>query len=134
MISLAGIASRNAILLIDQHIATPPMVFLPFLGRPAAFVPTVGSLAVRMGAAVIPFKTTPLAEGRYRVEYFPRLRETSEGSFDERVLEMTGEVVRLFEDWIREEPENWLWLHDRWKPIAWARSQLPESQTGWVRR
>ena len=123
-----------AALLIDQHIATPPMVFLPFLGRPAAFVPTVGSLAVRMGAAVIPFKTTPLAEGRYRVEYFPRLRETSEGSFDERVLEMTGEVVRLFEDWIREEPENWLWLHDRWKPIAWARSQLPESQTGWVRR
>ncbi len=114
--SLAGLRSgRSLAILIDQNVNAPPRLFLPFLGRPASVTPTLGHLAVRVGPPVVPLVTYAEPRGRYRIVYGPELTVPQEGSMEERVDAVTREALALIEGWIRARPEQWLWLHDRWK-------------------
>lgn len=106
---------RAVAILIDQNVRTPPRLFLPFLGRTASVTPTLARLAVRLGAAAVPVRSTPRADGGYRIVYLPPLKPLPTGDEDERVRELTARASALIEQWIRERPELWLWLHDRWK-------------------
>lgn len=103
--------------MIDQD-AREAGVFVPFFGRPASTIPTVGLMHVRTGAAVVATFSYPEPDGTWRIEYerlhFPDLT----GDRPKDVLRITAETTALLERKIRERPELWMWMHRRWKTPA----------------
>lgn len=120
---------RCVALLIDQHASRPPRVMLDFLGRPAGVTSTLAWLSTRFEAPVVPVVSSPRADGGYRIVYHPPLEPPAAGPADERVFDLTRRAVRVMEDWIRQQPETWLWLHDRWKNLPAAE---PSPMTGLI--
>ncbi len=106
---------RSLAFVIDQNMIAPPRIFVPFFGREASTSTTLGHLALRLGAAVVPAYTEPAADGTYTLRYLPELPPPPEGDLDQRIRELTLRATRLLEQWIRERPDTWLWLHNRWK-------------------
>ncbi len=100
--------------MIDQD-ARGSGIFVPFFGRPASAIPTVGTMHLRTGAAVVFTCSYPEAGGGWRIVYerlkFPGLT----GERERDVLRITRETTALLEARIRERPELWLWMHRRWK-------------------
>jgi Kdo2-lipid IVA lauroyltransferase/acyltransferase len=100
--------------MIDQD-ARRAGIFVPFFGRPASTIPTVGMLHLRTGAAVVATFSYPEADGGWRIVYerlrFPGLS----GDRDRDVRRITEETTALLEARIRERPELWMWMHRRWK-------------------
>ncbi len=107
-------SGRGLAILVDQNQRVEPRVFVEFLGRPAATSPVLGELAVRLDVPVVPVTGRPLPGGRYRVVYEPPLVPPP-GDPREASRALTVMATRRIEAWIREAPELWLWLHDRWK-------------------
>ena len=102
--------------MIDQD-ARGSGIFVPFFGRPSSTIPTVGTMHLRTGAAVVATFSYPEADGGWRITYermtFPGLT----GNREQDVFRITSETTALLEKRIRERPELWLWMHRRWKTL-----------------
>ena len=97
-------------ILVDQNASADNGAFVPFFGKDACANLTFAKLAARSGAAVIPgFALWNGAEGRYVLKFRPEVPMTGEP------VEDTRRIQRAIEDAIREAPEQWLWIHRRWK-------------------
>ena len=113
--TLRALASgKSVVVMIDQD-ARGSGIFVPFFGRLASTIPTVGTLHLRTGAAVVAAFSYPEPDDAWRIAYqrltFPGL----EGDRDRDVYRITRETTALLEARIRERPELWLWMHRRWK-------------------
>lgn len=101
-------------IMIDQD-ARGSGIFVPFFGRPSSTIPTVGTLHIRTGAAVVAAFSYPELHGAWRIAYsrltFPGLT----GDLTQDTRRITVETTALLEARIREHPELWLWMHRRWK-------------------
>jgi KDO2-lipid IV(A) lauroyltransferase len=102
-------------LLVDQH-AKDEGLWAPFLGRPASTTPAPALLALRTGAPIVTGYARRLP-GLYRFEVFCDeplyVRPTGDRSAD--VRNATVEVNRRLESYVREVPDQWLWMHRRWR-------------------
>jgi KDO2-lipid IV(A) lauroyltransferase len=97
-------------ILIDQNASLDEGVFVDFFGLPACAGVAFARIANHSGAAVIPgFALWSEAERRYILKFYPIL----EMSGDERVD--TARIHKHLEGVIREYPDQWLWIHRRWK-------------------
>lgn len=99
--------------LCDQHFTGG--VEVPFFGRPAATSPAAVKLARHVGGVVLPVHAERLRGARFRVVVDPPLAipETDDPEADAWMA--TAALTRRVEDWVRAHPEQWLWLHRRWK-------------------
>jgi KDO2-lipid IV(A) lauroyltransferase len=60
--------------------------------------------------------THPAAsDGRYRLVYTPPIEWTPSGDREADIRHLTQKLTHLIESWVREAPEQWLWIHRRWK-------------------
>lgn len=101
--------------LVDHNSSPAEAEFLPFLGETAAVNMGPALLAVRAKALV-----WPVVLVREENEYVFHLKEpldtaTLEGSREEQVRAAAQFYTMAIEDFIRERPEQWFWMHDRWK-------------------
>ena len=87
---------------------------VPFFGRPAMTATALALLALRFDCAVLPARVERLRGARFRVTVFPPLPLPRTGDPKGDVAALTGSVTAILEGWIRERPEEWLWLHRRW--------------------
>ena len=111
--SLAG--NQVAALLIDQDIRGIPGVFVPFFGRPA-WTPSGGAmLAIRRGCPVVPGFIHRRADGTHKAEIHPPLPIPVGGTLEDRVEELTAAATAVIERQIRAHPEQWVWMHRRWR-------------------
>jgi KDO2-lipid IV(A) lauroyltransferase len=90
-------------------------ILVPFFGRPALTSSAPALLALRTGAAMLPAFSVPRAEGGYRLVYEPEIRVERSGNIEADALRLTAAYTRSVERWVREYPELWLWMHNRWK-------------------
>ena len=99
-------------LLVDQKFNEG--IAVPFFGRDAMTAPAPAELALRFQVPLVPVRVERLDGARFRVTVYPpmTLRDTGDRAAD--VLDAMTRINALFEDWIRERPEQWLWLHRRW--------------------
>ncbi|CAK0744280.1 Lipid A biosynthesis lauroyltransferase [Gammaproteobacteria bacterium] len=95
---------------MDQDQGGAHAVFAPFFGVPAATITTTSRLARITGAAVVPYCPVRLPDGRYRIHIFPALAD-----FPGDPAEDAARLNALLEGWIREAPEQYLWVHRRFK-------------------
>lgn len=96
----------------DQDHGRHNAVFVPFFGVPAATVSALPRLAKLTNAQVIPVTTTQLPGGRgYRVRFYPPWDNYPSGDLEADVARMNS----FIEERVRETPEQYLWLHRRFK-------------------
>ncbi len=85
--------------------------WVSFLGRETAFLPGVDVLARKFNYPVLHFKIERIQRGYYQLRYyelFPTPAQASE-------KDITVAYANIIEAEIRDQPENWLWTHKRWK-------------------
>lgn len=107
--------NRGLALLVDQNVQEGDGVFVDFFGRPAATTTVAAALALKTGAALLACRTVLQPNGRYRLIYDPQLAVESGGDRQAEIARLTQELTRIIEGWIRVAPEQWLWIHRRWK-------------------
>jgi len=95
-------------LLVDQY-AGRSGFWVPFFGRPASTVAAPARMALRFKAPLRPLVLVRKGLLRYELRILPDI--PPEGTAEE----LTAAMNRAFEEVIRELPEQWLWLHKRWK-------------------
>ncbi|HEX8983992.1 MAG TPA: lysophospholipid acyltransferase family protein [Bryobacteraceae bacterium] len=108
---LKALAANRAVgILIDQNAAADNGVFVDFFGVPACAGVGFAKLAAHSGAAVIPgFALWSEKERRYVLRFYPPVPITGDAAGDTQRLQGRLEEV------IREYPDQWLWIHRRWK-------------------
>jgi KDO2-lipid IV(A) lauroyltransferase len=120
---LKALAANEAVgILIDQNAAPDSGVFVDFFGVPACAATGFAKLAAHSGAAVIPgFALWSAAERRYVLRFYPPVEITGDAGRDTQTLQKRLEEV------IREHPDQWLWIHRRWKTRPPGESSLYET-------
>lgn len=100
--------------LIDQNSSREEGVFIDFFGRKACANAAFVKFAHRTGAAVVPgFALWEESEQRYILRFYPEIPMSCQGAGD--VLADTQRVHSAIESVIRQYPDQWLWIHRRWK-------------------
>ncbi|MDX1631876.1 MAG: lysophospholipid acyltransferase family protein [Thermoanaerobaculia bacterium] len=92
-------------------------VRVPFFGHQALTTLLPAKAALRTGATGVPVFAYPRPGGRYRMEIHPpiRIRRRDDETENDAVLRWTRRVLGVFESEIRRHPEQWLWMHRRWR-------------------
>jgi KDO2-lipid IV(A) lauroyltransferase len=104
-------------ILIDQRARPAEGIWVPFFGQPSYTTPILARLALRTGAPVVPIFGFPRPRGRYRVVLREAIWPDEAAGLEEEeaVAELTRRYLAACEREIREHPEMWLWMHNRWK-------------------
>lgn len=100
-------------LLTDQRLGDG--INVPFFGQPAMTAPIPAVLAVKYGAQIVPVQVERLGGTHFRVTLNAPIEIPTEGDEATKILAVTARLNDLFESWIRQRPEDWLWMHDRWR-------------------
>ncbi|GAB3680101.1 lysophospholipid acyltransferase family protein [Salinisphaera aquimarina] len=97
---------------------------LPFFDEPAMTNTAPARLALRYDCDLVPVLAERLPGARYRVKLFAPIRARADAADRQaRVQDMTGQLNRLFEQWIRDRPDQWLCLKRRWPKAVYKRLQ-----------
>jgi KDO2-lipid IV(A) lauroyltransferase len=112
---LLGALKQNAVLclLIDQDTRVQNL-FVPFFGELAATPRSAADLALRGGAPAMVGYILKKPDGRYRLRTY-RLPLPASGDREADALALTAHFTRELEQAIRQAPEQWVWMHQRWK-------------------
>jgi KDO2-lipid IV(A) lauroyltransferase len=108
-------AGKGVAVLIDQNVQEKDGIFVTFFGRPAATTTVAAAVALKTGCAIVPVRTRLLPDGRYRLTYEPVVSCEASGDRAADIARITQELTLRIETWVRDTPEQWLWLHRRWK-------------------
>jgi KDO2-lipid IV(A) lauroyltransferase len=97
-------------ILPDQNTAD---AFIPFFGKPCGTVLGPAVLAQRAGAPIVPTFCYRTDVGKYTIEFWEPL--TPDPDYEDPISGMMRSVNATLEKAIRQHPEQYLWIHDRWK-------------------
>jgi KDO2-lipid IV(A) lauroyltransferase len=102
-------------ILLDQNASRREGIFVPFFGRPASTSRAMALLAVRTGTPVLPIFTRRQPDGRHRVIIRPPLAPPAVNDREGAIVDLTARCAAVIEAAIREAPEQWVWMHGRWR-------------------
>ena len=110
---LTRLKSNQAVgLLPDQNSGD---VFVPFFGVPAGTPAGPATFALRTGAVILPSFCVRLPDNRYRVLFLSPIPAEATADKEGDVRRVTEAINQCLESVVRQYPEQWLWLHNRWK-------------------
>ena len=101
--------------ILDQHAHTNG-VWVEFFGRPASTLNVLAGLARASGAPVVPIFTRRLEDGTHLVEALPPVPFEERSGREETIVHNTQRYTAVIEAAVRQAPEQWTWIHKRWKP------------------
>ena len=101
-------------LLVDQDTRVTG-VFTPFFGRPAYTPIGPAVLAGRTGAPIVPMAIRRLKDDTHLITIRPPLPLPGEPGSENAIREIVGQYTSAIEQFIRDDPAQWVWMHDRWK-------------------
>jgi len=103
-------------ILMDTNMTPPQGVFVPFFGVPACTASGLARVALRSEAAVLPgFLVWESSEKRYVLHFGPELELVRSGDAAENIVANTALFTATIESYVRRYPDQWLWVHRRWK-------------------
>jgi len=114
--SMAESLKANKILAIlaDQN-ARKNGIFVPFFGRPASTVRSPALMALKYGAPILAVNSFRSGRNEYRIIMTPEIPIPKGLDREKAVEKITADVTARLEGFVREHPEQWMWLHARWK-------------------
>lgn len=106
--------------LMDQRASSREAVVSRFFGRPVATNQGLALLALKSGAPVVP-GFDERVDGQHVIRLYPALPLPGGSTRQEQVLRYTGAFDAVIEDAVRRRPEQWFWVHRRWRlPRSWG--------------
>jgi KDO2-lipid IV(A) lauroyltransferase len=112
-------AMRNAEsvgILMDTNMTPPQGVFVPFFGTEACTASGLARVALKTNAAVLPgFMLWDEASRSYVLHFGRQIDLVRTGDDEADILTNTAVFTQVIESWIRRFPDQWLWVHRRWK-------------------
>jgi KDO2-lipid IV(A) lauroyltransferase len=102
-------------LLMDQNVDWYDGVFVPFFKDIACTNKALTVMALRTGTPVVPVYNVRQPDGRYQVVFEPALALVRTGDKTRDIEENTALLNRTIESYVRRDPEQWFWVHQRWK-------------------
>ncbi|MGA2085976.1 MAG: lysophospholipid acyltransferase family protein [Terracidiphilus sp.] len=113
---LAMRARQTVAILMDTNMTPPQGEFVKFFGVDACTGTGLAHMARKTGAAVLPgFMLWEPAEGRYVLRFGPQIEISHTADAQADILAATQLCTNVIESWIRRYPDQWLWIHRRWK-------------------
>lgn len=103
---------EHLFLLVDQKFNKGMPI--PFFGRDAMTAPAGARLAMKYDCPLLPARVERLGGFRFRVTYYPPLKVSQTGDLNHDLQVTLTHMNQCIEDWVRERPEQWLWIHNRW--------------------
>ncbi len=107
-------------MLIDQKMNEG--IWANFFGYRVKTTPSLASLVLKHDYPAIPVRSQRLKGAYYRVTFEPPLQIEKTGDHQKDILRFMEKANKIMENWIREDPAQWLWVHKRW----------PDSKKMWV--
>ncbi len=109
-------AGRSVGILMDTNMTPPQGVFVPFFGVEACTASGLARVALKTGAAVLPgFLLWHADEKKYVLTFGPEIPLPATGDAENDIRMLTAQATAAIEHYIRAYPEQWLWVHRRWK-------------------
>ena len=103
-------------ILMDTNMTPPQGIFVDFFGIPACTASGLARIALRTDAAVVPtFTIWDKQLGKYRLRFDPAVELARTGELESDIHANTQKFTSMIEDYVRKYPEQWLWVHRRWK-------------------
>lgn len=103
-------------ILMDTNMTPPQGVFVDFFGIPACTASGIARIALRTGAAVVPgFAIWDPARRKYRLRFDPEVELVRTSDPEADMIANTQRFTSIIESYVRKYPEQWLWVHRRWK-------------------
>lgn len=109
-------AGETVGILMDTNMTPPQGVFVDFFGIPACTASGLARMALRTDAAVVPgFTIWDESLGKYRLRFDPAVDLVRTGDLEADIIANTQKFTKVIEDYVRQYPDQWLWVHRRWK-------------------
>jgi KDO2-lipid IV(A) lauroyltransferase len=109
-------AGETVGILMDTNMTPPQGVFVDFFGIPACTASGMARIAMRTDAAVVPgFTIWDPALRKYRLRFDPAIDLVRTGDDDADIIANTARFTKVIEEYVRRYPDQWLWVHRRWK-------------------
>ena len=103
-------------LLVDLNTLDEEAIFVDFFGVPASTTFMLAKLALRTDATVLPiFVPWDESSGKFLVHILPPVTVQRSGDEERDIRELTANLTKVLEDYICSYPDQWLWIHKRWK-------------------
>jgi Kdo2-lipid IVA lauroyltransferase/acyltransferase len=103
-------------ILADQNTMPEEGVFVDFFGKSACTTTGIARVALHTGAAVVPgYAYWDETIQKYRLRFEPSLELIRTGDTERDVFENTQRFSKVIEEIIRKHPDQWVWVHKRWK-------------------
>lgn len=99
-------------MLVDQKLNGG--ISVPFLGRNAMTAPAAGRLALQLNFPLVPARVERLEGFKFRITFYPPLELPKIEDKNQAVFEIMSQVNAIIGSWVKEQPGQWLWLHNRW--------------------
>ncbi len=104
-------------ILMDQNTSRDEGVFVDFFGRKACTTPVIATLAIRTGAPVLPIFAIREGRGKIKIIVGKAIEVIPSGDYQKDIERYTALFTGIIESVIRKYPDQWLWLHRRWKTM-----------------
>jgi Kdo2-lipid IVA lauroyltransferase/acyltransferase len=109
-------AGETVGILMDTNMTPPQGVFVPFFGVQACTASGMARIAEKTGAAVVPgFLLWEANERKYVLHFGAELPVIHTGDAEQDAVSNTAAFTAAIEGYVRQYPEQWLWMHRRWK-------------------
>ena len=99
-------------MLVDQKMNDG--IAVPFFGHPAMTAPATAQLAMKYRVSIIMARVVRSGGAHFKAQVMPPLDLMTSGDAKQDALAIMTQVNRQLEQWIREHPEQWFWVHKRW--------------------
>ncbi len=105
-------AKQGLGMLVDQKFNEG--LAIPFFGRDAMTATAPADLSMTFGCPLVPVQVERTGGARFRMTVYPPITVSKQGDRKANVRSALEQINALVESWVRERPEQWLWIHRRW--------------------
>jgi KDO2-lipid IV(A) lauroyltransferase len=117
-----ALGARNAIsllkkgehlgMLLDQKMNDG--ISVPLFGRDAMTAPAMAQFAIKYKCPVVPVQVERLVGVNFRITFHPPVEYSPSGDHAKDIKDIMTDVNERIEEWVRKNPDQWLWVHNRW--------------------
>lgn len=113
--TLRALKNNDAVGFFADQNAGPEGIFVNFLGKPASAVRGPVTLALKTGAPLLFSVSVRQLDDRHQIYISDPIHPAPSDDFERDVETYTTQMLKQLETYIHKYPEQWLWLHNRWK-------------------
>jgi len=112
---LRALKNQNILgFIIDQNMRPGQGVFVDFFGQPASTSPGAAMMAWQAGSPIVPIFAVRQADGTHQIHCLPEI-EPPRSRDESEIVRCTQDATAALESIIRQYPEQWIWMHRRWR-------------------